>query len=160
VAVRKVVGGILDFMGRMGLALRGDPPRKIDMTGRHWGQPVNGIALSIREIPREDPAQLASISTVMKNGAEKKLPLAIPGWLHFYTIEVAAPLSPYGRALLRPERQTERLEITLGPGDATETDLPLGSLYEIRRPKEYKVRVSCRLPDDTVLHSNEIEIRP
>ena len=146
-------------MGRMGLTLRGDPPRKIDMTGRIWGAPVNGIALSIREIAREDPEQLASVSAVMKNSGEKQIPLVIPGWLHFFKIHIEAPATRYGRALLRPERQTERLEITLGPGDATETDLPVGSLYELRRGKEYKVRVSCLLPGDLVLESNELVIR-
>jgi hypothetical protein len=160
VAVRQAVEGFLDFMGRMGLTLRGDPPRKIDMTGRIWGQPVDGVALSIREIPKEDPEQLASVSAVMRNSGEKQIPLTIPGWLHFYKIDVAAQPTSYGRALLRPERQSERLAITLGPGDATETDLPVGSIFELRRGKEYKVRVSCQLPGDALLQSNEIVIRP
>lgn len=146
-------------MGRMGLTLRGDPPRKIDMTGREWGEPVHGLALSIREIPKEDPEQLASVSAVMRNSGEKEIPLVVPGWLYFYKIDVAAPLTKYGGALLKPERQTERIEIKLGPGDATETDLPVGSLYALSRGKEYKVRVSCQLPDNTVLHSNEIVLR-
>ncbi|HWE50901.1 MAG TPA: hypothetical protein VG273_13995 [Bryobacteraceae bacterium] len=159
-AVKKAVGGFLDFMGKMGLTLRGDPPRKIEITGREWGPAVEGVALSIREIPREDPEELASVSAVMRNTGQKEIPLVVPGWMHFYQIEVEAPLTKYGRALLRPERQTEKIEITLGPGDATETDLPVGSLYELRRPKEYTVRVSCTLPDGSVLHSNELIIRP
>jgi hypothetical protein len=147
-------------MGRMGLTLRGDPPRKIDMTGREWGEQVNGIALSIREIPREDPEQLASVSAVLRNSGEKEIPLIVPGWLHFYKIDVAAPLTRYGSALLKPERQTERLEVKLGPGDATETDLPVGSLFTLSGGKGYKVRVSCQLPDGAMLNSNEITIRP
>ena len=147
-------------MGRMGLTLRGDPPRKIDMAGREWGPAVGGLALSIREIRKEDPAQLASISAVMKNSGAEEIPLVIPGWLHFYQINVEAQPTSYGRALLRPERKTERLDITLGAGDATETDLPVGSLYELRRGMGYKVRVSCQLPGGTVLQSNEIVIRP
>jgi hypothetical protein len=160
VAVRRAVEGFLDFMGKMGLTLRGDPPRKIVVTGREWGAAIDDVALSIREIPRDEPEQLASVSAVMKNNGQKQIPLVVPGWMHFYQIEIEAPLTKYGRALLRPERQTENLEITLGPGDATETDLPVGSLYELRRPKEYKIRVSCKLPDGAVLHSNELLIRP
>ena len=54
-------------MGKMGLTLRGDPPRKIVVTGREWGAAVDGVAISIREIPRDEPEQLASVSAVMKN---------------------------------------------------------------------------------------------
>jgi hypothetical protein len=51
------------------------------------------------------------------------------------------------------------MEVTLGPGDAIETDLPVATLYNMRAPGEYKIRVSCRLPDGTMLRSNEITIR-
>jgi hypothetical protein len=159
VAVNPFVG-FIDFLAKMGLILRGDPPRSIDMTAREWGQPVGCVALSIREIKREDPEQLPSVSAVMKNSGHEKIPLTIPGWLNFYKMEVAAPLTAYGRALLAPGRRAEKIDITLGPGDATETDLPVGSVYEIRGPKEYKVRVSCQLQAGAILQSNEITIRP
>jgi hypothetical protein len=150
----------VDFLAKMGLILRGDPPRSIDVTGRLWGHPVGGLVLSVREIPRDEPDQLPSISVVMKNAGSAPVSLVVPGWLFFYTIEVEAPLAAYGKALLNPERKKERLAITLGPGDATETDLPAGSVYEMRAGAEYRVSVSCRLPDGSVLRSNEIPIRP
>ena len=78
----------MDFLAKMGLTLRGDPPRAIDITNREWGPPVDGIALSIREIPRQDPKELPSVSAVMKNGGQKQIPLSIPGWLYFYQMEI------------------------------------------------------------------------
>ena len=147
-------------MGKMGLTLRGDPPRTIDVTNREWGEPVDGVVLSIRESLREDPEELVSVSAVMKNGGEKQIPLSVPGWLYFYQIEIDAPATPYGASLLRPKHRQEPLQINLGPGDATETDLPIGSIFSLQRRKEYKLRVSCRLPGDTVLRSNELTIRP
>jgi hypothetical protein len=146
-------------MARMGLALRGDPPRSIDVTHREWGEPVDGVALSIREIPREDPEQLVSVSAVMKNSGQKQIPLTIPGWLYFYQIEIDAPTTPYGRSLLNPKHRKEPLEILLGPGDATETDLPVGSIFELRPGKNYPMRVTSRLPDGALLRSNELSIR-
>jgi len=148
----------MDFLAKMGLTLRGDPPRAIDITNREWGPPVDGIALSIREIARQDPEELPSVSAVMKNGGQKQIPLSIPGWLYFYNIEIEAPTTPYGGSLLRPKHQTEPLKLTLGPGDATETDLPIGSIFKLQTGRDYKLRVSCQLPGDIVLHSNELTI--
>ena len=37
-----------NFLANMGLVLRDDPPKVIDMTGREWGEVVDGLALSIR----------------------------------------------------------------------------------------------------------------
>ena len=150
----------MDFLAKMGLTLRGDPPRAIDITNREWGEPVDGVVLSIREIPRESPEDLASVSAVMKNGGQKQFPLTIPGWLYFFRIEIEAPVTPYGRSLLNPKHRKESLNILLGPGDATETDLPVGSIFQLRAGQEYKVHVTCRLLDDTLLVSNELTIKP
>jgi hypothetical protein len=155
----KVIEGLLDFLGKMGLTLRGDPPRKIDVTHREWGEPADGVVLSIREIPRDEPEQLFSVSAVMKNSGQKQIPLEIPGWLYFYQIEIEATPTPYGRSLLRPKHHKEPLRISLGPGDATETDIPIGSIYELRPGNEYKLKVTCRLPEDILLTSNELTIR-
>jgi hypothetical protein len=143
----------------MGLILRGDPPRSIDLDGRTWGEPVDGVALSIREIKREDPAELPAVSAVMRNSGARTFPLVIPGWVHFYRMEIDAPMTAYGRALTRPGKQGERVEISLGPGDATETDLPLGTVYELRKGTAYRVAVSCEFPGGAVLRSNEVVIR-
>jgi hypothetical protein len=152
--------GFLDFIAKMGLTLKGDPPRKIHVEGREWGEPVDGIALSIQEILNTDPEQLPAISVVMKNTGPKLLQLTIPGWMHFYEVETTAELSAFGRQLLKPETRREKVEIALGQGDATETDVPIGSLYDMRPKNEYAVRVSCTLPDGAVVRSNRIVIRP
>ncbi len=146
-------------MGKMGLTLRGDPPRSIDVSNRKWGEPVDGVVLSIREITRVDPEELVSVSAVMKNEGQKHIPLSIPGWLYFYQMEIAAPTTSYGASLLRPKHRQAPLQIQLGPGDATETDLPIGSIFSLSTDREYKLRVSCELRDGLVLRSNELILR-
>ena len=150
---------VIDLLGMLGLILRGDPPRTIDMTDRVWGAAVQGFALSLREIPRDDSEQLAAVSAVMKNTGNETLNFVFPGWMHFYAVQIAASQTPYGRSLLRPERSKERLEISVGPGDATETDIPVGSFYELKAKTEYVVSVTCALPDGTALRSNEIRLK-
>jgi hypothetical protein len=147
-----------NFLANMGLVLRDDPPKVIDMTGREWGAAVAELALSIRELKREDPRQVAGISVVMKNEGTRPRAFNVPPWIFFYEIE-GLELTPYGRQLMSPDRKGRNVEISLGPGDAIETDLPVATIYNLRAPGDYKVRVTCRLPDQTVLRSNEIPIR-
>jgi hypothetical protein len=142
----------------MGLVLRDDPPKVIDMIGRQWGQPVNGLALSVREIPSEDPRQQTVLSVVIRNEGPEPKTFIVPGWLFFYEVHVDAPLTAYGSQLLKPERKTERMDATLGPGQAKETDLPVGVLYDMRASGDYRIKVLCRLPDGAVLTSNEIVV--
>lgn len=154
-----------DFLGNMGLLARDDPPKSIDMTGREWGAPVDGLTLSVREVMKQDPDELVSVSVVLRNGGPEKTALVVPGWLFFYVLHVTAPdgsaeaLSPYGAQLLKPERKTEELDIVLAPGDATETPLPLGSLFGMRARGNYRVSVECLLPGGKTLRSNEASIR-
>jgi hypothetical protein len=148
----------VNLLASMGLILRDDRPRVIDMTGREWGQTVAGLALSIREAGKEDPQQLPVLSVVIRNAGLGRKTFTVPGWLFFYRIETTAPLTAYGRELLKPERRTEKLDVALGPGDATEADLPVCLLYEMRAPGTYRVRVSCQLPDGLTLRSNEIDL--
>lgn len=147
----------INFLAKMGLIVRPDPPRQIQTEGRQWGAATDGMMLSIREIRRENSDQLPSISVVMKNDGAKSWNLTIPGWMFFYQVETDAPLSAFGRQLLRPENQKETMNIVVGPGDATQTDVPVGSMYEIRRG-DHPVEVTCALPDGTVLRSNRIVI--
>ena len=147
-----------NFLANMGLVIRDDPPKVIDMAGREWGEPVDGLALSIRELKREDPREVAGISVVLKNAGTHPKVLTVPPWIFFYEIE-GLDLTPYGRQLLKPDPNAKTIEVTLGPGDAIETDLPVATLYNMRAPGEYKIRVSCRLPDGAILRANEITIR-
>jgi hypothetical protein len=143
----------------MGLILRDDPPKVIDMTGREFGEAVNGLELSIRESPKEDPHERTVLSVVIRNRESEKKIFTVPGWLFFYGVQIDAPLSGYGEQVLKPERRTERFEVTLIANEAKETDVPLGLLYDLRAGSDYRVRVSARLADGAVLTSNEIVVR-
>jgi hypothetical protein len=147
-----------NFLAKMGLVIRDDPRKVIDMTGREWGEPVDGLALSIRELQREDPRQVAGISVVMKNGGANPRTLTVPPWIFYYEIE-GLELTSYGRQLMSSDRKSKNVDLTLRPGDAIETDLPLATIYNLRAAGDYKVQVSCRLPDGVVLRSNEVTIR-
>jgi hypothetical protein len=152
----KAIGRFFKLLASMGLTLRDDSPRVIDMTGREWGDPVSGFALSIREAVNEDPRQLPVLSVVLRNAGSERRTFTVPGWLFFYEIETAAAPTAYGRELLKPEHRTEKIDVALGAGDATEADLPIGLLYEMRAQGTYPVRLSCRLPDGLTLRSNQI----
>jgi hypothetical protein len=147
-----------NFLANLGLVIRDDPPRVIDMTGREWGGPVDGLALSVRELKREEPRQVAGISVVIKNGGTHPKILDVPPWIFYYEIE-GLELSPYGRQSMNPDRKAKNIEVTLRPGDAIETELPIATIYQMRAAGDYKVQVSCRLPDEGVLRSNEIVVR-
>lgn len=142
-----------NFLAKMGLVLRDDAPKVIDMTGREWGEPVGGLVLSIRELKREDPKQLAGISVVMKNQGTAPITLNVPPWIFYYKIE-GLELTPYGRQLMAGDQKRQLVDVTLRSGDAIETDLPIAKIYNLQE----KIRVSCQLPDGTVLRSNEITI--
>src|SRR5207248_630325 len=85
------VRGFLNFMGKMGLAARADPPKAIDMTGREWGEPVDGLVLSVRQVKKEDPDQLAAVSVVLKNESAARKAFTVPGLLFFYKLQVISP---------------------------------------------------------------------
>src|SRR5580658_7628835 len=97
VAVNKFIR-FYNFLANMWLVLRDDPPRVIDMTGREWGEPVDGLALSVRELKREDPGHVAGISVVlknaMKNGGAQPKTLEVPPWIFYYEVE-GLELTPY-----------------------------------------------------------------
>jgi hypothetical protein len=141
----------LDFLAKMGLTVRDDPPKVIDVGARVWGEVVDDFALSIEQIPD-------SLSVVLRNIGASPRTLAIPGWLAFFKIEIGAPLTPFGRELLKPERQTERINRTVGPGELVETQIPIGSLFVLKQAAAYRTQVSCTLPDGQALLSNTISI--
>jgi hypothetical protein len=147
-----------NFLANMGLVLRDDPPRVIDTAGREWGELVDGFVLSVRELKREDPARVAGISVVIKNAGTQPKTLDVPPWMFYYEIQ-GLEFTPYGRRSMNADRTTKNTEITLRPGDAIETDLPISTIYKMRAPGDYKVQVSCRLPEGSVLRSNEIIVR-
>jgi hypothetical protein len=146
-----------NFLANLGLVIRDDPPKVIDLTGRAWGASTDGLALSIRELNREDAGQVAGISVVMKNEGTYKRSLTVPPWIFFYRIE-GLELTPYGRKLMTSDRTEKDVEVALEPGGAVETDLPLATLYNVRAGN-FRLSVSCQLADQTILRSNELMIR-
>jgi len=130
----------------MGLLLHDDPPKVIELEGRAWGPSAGGLALSIRCRP-------PILSVVLRNVGSAPISLTVPGWLFFYEVHISAPLSPYGQALLKPEHRTEKISVTLKPGEATETEIPLQLLFV--NPRGHRVNLTCTLPDGTRLESNE-----
>ncbi|HTA46004.1 MAG TPA: hypothetical protein VK789_26350 [Bryobacteraceae bacterium] len=154
-----------NFLANLGLVLRDDPPKVVDLTGREWGATVNGLALSIRQVPKHDPEEQAVLSVVIRNAGRDRKTFIVPGWLFFYEVEITAQNGAgvsrtfYGDKLLTTERKTERLEVSLDAGEARDTDVPLGALYAMRRGDSYRVRVLSKLDDRTEVTSNEIAVR-
>jgi hypothetical protein len=146
------------FLAKMGLVMLDDPPKVVDLNGREWGEPVGGLALSIRELPRDDSRQVAGISVLLKNNSRDSTKLTIPPWIHFYEVAGLAP-TPYGRQLAGMGGQAKTSEVTLPPDGANETELPIGRIYDMHAPGDYKIQVSCVLQGRHVLHSNEITVR-
>jgi hypothetical protein len=146
------------FLAKMGLVMLDDPPKVIDMTGRVWGEAVDGLVLSIRELAREDSRSVAGISVVMKNSSAVARTLHVPAWINYFKIE-GVELTPYGRSVLDPARSAKKADVTVAAGGAVEAELPIGRIYSMQAPGVYSVQVSCRLDDGSVLCSNRIEIR-
>jgi hypothetical protein len=145
------------FLAKMGLVIRDDPPKVIDMAGREWGEAVDGLVLSVRELPREDAGSVAGISVVMKNGGAEAKTLSVEDWTHYFEVE-NLELTPYGRMLFGEAGKQSNL--TLDPGGAVEAELPIGRIYNVRSPGVYAIQVRCELPGEgRELRSNRIEIR-
>jgi hypothetical protein len=147
-----------NFLANMGLVLRDDPPKVIDMTGREWGPGAGGLELSIRELAREAPRQMAGISVVMRNEGTSPRSLTVPPWIFFYKFE-GLELTPYGMRLMSPDRKGKNIAVTLAPGEAIETELPVATIYDLSTTGTHKLQVSCQLPDQTILRSNEITVQ-
>ena len=151
-------------MAKMGLSVRDDPKKVVDIAGRAWGEPVNGLALSVLLTPKQDDAQLATISVAIHNRAPAEQRLITRGWLNFFRVSVTGPdgaaaaLTPYGRELMRPERQPAPSEVVLAPGEALEADIPIGSIFQMRKG-QYRVRASCDAPTGGLITSNEIQVQ-
>lgn len=153
-----------DFMAGMGLIVRDDPKKVVDLTVREWGPEVDGFVLSIREMPHEDPDAQAAVSLILRNVGGTLRSFVVPGWVFFYSFEILgsdgtpAAVSSFGRELLKPARRTERIEVALGPGEFTETQIPIGSLFSLSGRVKYRVVASCTPFEGVSVRSNLILI--
>jgi hypothetical protein len=142
----------------MGLVIRDDPPKVIDITGREWGQSVDGLELSIRELPREESGTITGLSVVLRNSGSAATRLNIPPWSYFYKVN-GLDFTPFGQQFMSADAKGPNVDVTLGPGDAIESDLPLSTMYRVREAGEYRVQVSCKLPGGNELRSNLLVVR-
>ena len=149
----------LNFLAKMGLTVRDDPPRVIDVAARQWGPSVDGFALPIETIAQEEGELLrfCPLCSGMWGTLPKRCPLRVGSY--FPPVQTTAEPTLFGRELLKPERQTMRVTSTLAPGEFFETQLPVGSLFDLRARGDYPAQVSCTLPDGATLLSNKIAIR-
>ena len=151
-------------MAKMGLSVRDDPPKVVDLTVREWGPEQAGLAVSVADIPREDPDSLPRISVLIRNVGQERTRFEVPGWQFFYDVDVRLPdgsrmgLSPFGREMLKPERRVESIAADLGPGEFVETEIPIGSFFNLRARGRYVVSASCEPMPGVTLQSNEISI--
>ena len=150
-------------MAKMGLSVRDDPKKVVDVAGRAWGETTHGLALSVLLKAKEDPDELPSISVAIQNRSAETQRLMTRGWLNFLPVSVTdlngvtAEITPYGLELMKPEHLPPLSEVVLVPVEAIEADLPLGSLYQMRKG-QYRVQVSCDAPGGGRVTSNEIRI--
>lgn len=148
----------------MGLTMRDDPPKVVDVANREWGAPKAGFALSVQQEAAQDPSALPALSVALRNVSGEPKKTVVPGWLFFYSIEITGPdgtpvpMSPFGRQLLKPERKTERVDVVLSPGEATEARIPIGSIFSMSAKGTYRVRANCVLPSGDALESNAITV--
>jgi hypothetical protein len=157
-----IIRDFLTFLAKMGLTVRDDPKKVVDVAGRTWGEPVDGIALSMQLRPKEDPDELPAVSVAIRNVGATKRVLRTRGWVNFFSITVRdvsgrdAELTSYGRELMKPENAHAHAEVELEPGEATEADIPIGSIYRMKGM--YRVQAACRNPEDGRAVSNEVEV--
>ena len=153
--------GFIDFLAKMGLAVRDDPPKVIDFAKRDWGEAREGLVLSAEVIRNTDPF---SLSIVMRNVGSEARKFTVPGWLHFYAVRVRdanggeIAMGPYGRAAMDPSRRMELVEVNLEPGGWTETLIPLGSFFNLQGRSGLSVQVEGSLPSGATIASNSAMI--
>lgn len=159
--------GVVDFLAKLGLTIRDDPPKVIDCAARQWGESRNGWALSVETILGKDPGDLPSLSIVIRNVGTKPQRLSVPvskndrTWIQFYAVDLRdvngteVPMAPFGKTALDPARRTELFEAELAPGAWNETMLPLGSFFNVRgNNNNLRATASATVAPGVTLQSN------
>jgi hypothetical protein len=148
----------------MGLTVRDDPKKVVDVAGRTWGEPVHGLALSVLLLERKHDDEPPSVSVAIHNRSSEVQRLLTRGWLNYFRVSVvdaegaAAALTAYGSELMKPERLPESADVVLASGEAVEADIPVGLLFEMRRG-EFRVQAMCDAPGGGVITSNGIQVK-
>jgi len=148
----------------MGRSVRDDPKKAVYVAGREWGEPVKGLALSVLLKSRLHDDELPTICVAIHNRSAETQHLTTRGWLSYFHIAVTGPdgvavgMTPYGRELMKPERMPLASEVALTPGEAVEADIPIGSIFDMRRG-QFRVAASCDVPGGGTIRSNEIQVK-
>lgn len=157
---------VVDFLAKLGLTIRDDPPKVIDFAARQWGEAKNGWALSVETTPGKDPGDLPSLSIVIRNVGARPQKLSVPvskndrTWIQFYTVDLReangteVPMAPFGKTALDPARRTELFEAELAPGAGNETMIPLGSFFNLRGKSNLQVTAKATVATGVNLISN------
>ncbi len=154
----------LTFLAKMGLTVRDDPKKVVDVAGRAWGEAVHGLALSVLLSARKHDDEPPSVSVAIHNRSPHVQRLLTRGWLNYFRVSavnaegVLAPMTAYGRESMKPERLPAPAEVVLAPGQAVEADIPIGLLFEMRRG-DFRVQAMCDAPGGGVIASNEIQVK-
>lgn len=143
------VRSLLDWLARMGLSVRDDPPKIIDLAGRQWGPERDGFALSLAQ--RDD-----IVSVILRNVAEAPAAVTAPAFESFFRLNVeGAKRTAFGRKLDAAENFNTR-KIQLAPGESVEAELPVETIYRLTRNFPYSIEAACGLPSGNNLVSNRI----
>lgn len=144
---------LFDGMAKAGVWFRLNDPRHEPPSeaGREWGPEQDGFALSLKALGPD------TVSVFLKNLGTGDRLAQIPDWLGYYTIEIPAELKSYGREVLRAAREAAPAERVFRAGKILATEIPIGALYDLRKPGEYRVSVSAPVPGGAgMLRSNEV----
>jgi hypothetical protein len=139
---------LFDTLAEMGVWIRfhdkrTEPPSE---EGRTWGEVVDGFAISIAPVHDE------SVSVLIKNMSPEEKRVSIPTWLHYLEINITtvdgAPvaLKPYGKQFLEKPKTEKLLDRDFLPGKYMSIEIPIGALYDLKRPGAYSLSLSCPVP--------------
>lgn len=156
-AVISRIRGLFDFLAKMGLTVRDDPPKVIQLEGREWGPEVDGLVLSIR-------GNRESISAVLRNVSTSDRTLRVPDFASWYRLRVtdadgqAAPQTPFGKELVRPGRTAAVRPLQLTAGEAVEAEIPVASIFRLSAGSAFEAQASCEVRPGVTLESNRVRL--
>lgn len=139
---------LFDTLADMGIWIRFHDKRTEPPTeeGRAWGEAVDGFAMSLA------PAHDESVSLLIKNVSAEEKKITIPAWLTYLHIDVttpdgaAVPLKPYGKQFMESKKDEKELDRDFPPGKSMAIEVPIGALYDLKRPGTYRLVFSCPAP--------------
>lgn len=157
-------GKLFDTLANMGIWIRFRDPRSEPPaeTGRVWGPATEGFAMSIAENGEK------GLSVLIRNLENVEKRARIQPWLAYLNVSILgpdgsqAPLRPFGRELLKAEERASPVERVFPPGHAVAAEIPIDALYDVSKPGEYRIVVSCPVPGatrDAKLTSNELVLK-